>query len=146
MLAVLLSTLAGCVLVVQEPVEDDAAGGSEGGAPLPMCGDPDTFSVLQDDDTCVCEPGLVWCSTDIEDLTCCVPDCGDEGALSFVDANGGCQCLDGADWCTDDPDDTTCCPFLCGDEGTFSQVVGEQCECVEGYDWCSDEAHDVTCC
>ncbi len=107
--------LPGCFIVIDDDDESMGDAGSSGSAAadetgdLPVCGDPETFSVLDENGDCVCEEGLVWCTENIDDLTCCIALCGDPGTNSQAAANDQCECEAGYDWCTDDPEDVNCC-------------------------------------
>ena len=104
-------SLGGCVIVTRDPDDGDAGetGSADDGSTVPACGDQGTFSMLDDAGNCVCEDGLVWCSADENDFSCCLPACGDPSTNSEVVDPDQCQCLEGFDWCTDDPDDINCC-------------------------------------
>ena len=105
-------SLPACIIVTRDPDDGDTGAGETGSADdgsTPACGDPETFSMLDEAGNCVCEAALVWCTADENDFSCCIPVCGDPGTNSEEVGNDECQCLEGFEWCTDDPDDITCC-------------------------------------
>ena len=63
-----------------------------------------------DTGTCICDPGYVYETADLDDFTCVPGDlCGDDPNASPT-SDGRCICNDGYEWCSDDPSDLSCCP------------------------------------
>ncbi len=103
--------LPACFIVTDDPDDDDGNAG-ETGQPMEeavICADPGTYSVLDAAGACVCEEGLVWCTDDPDDVTCCAGACGDPGTHSQSAGGDECECIAGFDWCTDNPMDVSCC-------------------------------------
>ncbi len=102
--------LPACFIVTDDPDDDDNAG--ETGAPVEevlVCADPGTNSEVNPNGECVCQEGLVWCTDDPDDITCCAGACGDPGTNSQLAAGDECECMAGFEWCTDNPMDVSCC-------------------------------------
>lgn len=106
------SALSGCFIVTDNPDDDDngnAGETGEGMEQVSVCADPGTNSVETPTGDCVCEEGLVWCTDDPDDVTCCAGACGDPGTNSQEVVGGDCECVAGFGWCTDNPMDVSCC-------------------------------------
>lgn len=106
------SMLSGCFIVTDDPDDDDNGNAGETGSTMdeaPVCADPGTNSMENPNGECVCEEGLIWCTDDPDDVTCCAGACGDPGTNSQVAAGDECECVAGFDWCTDNPMDVSCC-------------------------------------
>lgn len=105
------SMLSGCFIVTDDPDDDDSGNAGETGSveEVLICADPGTNSMENPNGECVCQEGLIWCTDDPDDVTCCAGACGDPGTNSQVAAGDECECVAGFDWCTDNAMDVSCC-------------------------------------